>query len=301
MADWNFKSVVEYERNGNSLNFKETGFHIDNDGTISDGNPNDDTFTVGETLSFGPFSGPYAGNFVDGDGNINIVIYDGLNNNLAYFFSPVDLQEALDILPRVVKISELDTAPLEVCFAPGTLIATPDGERAVEVLRVGDIVLTADGREVPVRWIGRQTVLKRFGPAERRRPVCLRAGSLGPDLPHTDLTVTADHAILLDGVLCNASALVNGDSVTRIPHGDLPERMTYYHVETEAHDVILANGVPAETFVDLVSRQAFDNYDEFLELYGVADTVPEMAYPRALSARQLPASIRTRLGLTRAA
>jgi hypothetical protein len=46
-----------------------------------------------------------------------------------------------------------------VCFLAGTLIATPTGEVPVECLNIGDLVLTADGRAVPVKWIGRQTIV----------------------------------------------------------------------------------------------------------------------------------------------
>ena len=70
------------------------------------------------------------------------------------------------------------------CFCAGTLIATPLGETPVQDLRIGDQILTACGRPVPVKWIGRQTVSTRFGPAERLMPVRFAAGSpeaLGAD------------------------------------------------------------------------------------------------------------------------
>ena len=67
-----------------------------------------------------------------------------------------------------------------LCFFPGTLIATPFGERGIEVLVPGDRVLTADGREVAAKWVCRQTVSTRFGPAERLMPVRFAVGSLPP-------------------------------------------------------------------------------------------------------------------------
>ena len=70
------------------------------------------------------------------------------------------------------------------------------------------------------------------------------------------------------------------------------ESYTVYHVETEAHEVILANGAPAETFIDNVSRRAFDNYAEFEALYGDVPEMEELPYPRAMSARQVPGAIR---------
>lgn len=176
------------------------------------------------------------------------------------------------------------TQTLLVCFLPGTLIATPEGEVAVESLSIGDAILTADGRAVPVRWIGRQTVTTLFGPPESRSPVVIEAGALAEAIPHSDLRVTADHALILDGIAVNAGALVNGTTIRRIPRAELGERYTVFHIETEGHEAILANGAPTETFVDNVARARFDNHAEYLALFGAESPVAEMALPRAASA-----------------
>jgi hypothetical protein len=178
-----------------------------------------------------------------------------------------------------------------VCFAAKTLIETSDGPVMVEDLQIGTNLATAEGGIVPVKWIGRQTVSTRFGPAERLMPVRFAAGSLGEGLPHTDLTVTADHGMLLDGVICHAGALVNGTTITRVPLAEMGESYTVYHIETEAHEIILANGAPAETFIDNVSRRVFDNFAEFEALYGDVPEMEELPYPRAMSARQVPGKI----------
>ena len=182
-----------------------------------------------------------------------------------------------------------------LCFAAGSLIATPEGEREVEHLQIGDRVTTQEGRAVSVKWIGRQTVSTRFGPAERLMPVRFEAGSLGEGLPHADLTVTADHGMLVDGVICHAGALVNGETVTRVPLAEMGERYTVYHIETENHEIIFANGAPAETFIDNAGRRAFDNFAEFEALYGDLPEMEELSYPRAMSARQVPARIKALL------
>ena len=183
-----------------------------------------------------------------------------------------------------------------VCFHPDTLIAGPDGETAVKNLAIGDMILTQDNRSVPVRWIGLQS----FRPGlvgARSEPVRIRADDLGEDLPHTDLTVTADHGLILDDLVINASSLVNGTTIDFVALADLPDRVTYFHIETEAHDVILANGTPAETFVDAVTRANFDNYAEYLDLYGAERIIPEMDRPRISSQRLLPKAIKARLGI----
>jgi hypothetical protein len=182
-----------------------------------------------------------------------------------------------------------------LCFLAGTEISTPVGRRAVEALEIGDRILTTSGGTVPVKWIGRQTVSTRFGPAERLMPVRFAAGSLGDGLPHTDLTVTADHGMLVDGVICHAGALVNGITIRRVPLAEMGDSYTVYHVETEAHEIILANGAPAETFIDNVSRRAFDNFAEFEALYGDVPEMEELPFPRAMSARQVPQGIFMRL------
>jgi hypothetical protein len=188
-----------------------------------------------------------------------------------------------------------------ICFLTGTIVSTLHGTVAVEDLRIGDVVLSADGRDVAVKWIGRQTVSTRFGPAKRLMPVRFAAGSLGKGLPTADLMVTADHGILVEDVICHAGALVNGTTITRVPLAEMGETYTVYHIETEEHEIILANGAPAETFIDNVSRRVFDNYAEFEALYGDVPEMEEMDYPRAMSARQVPAKIRARLGFAKVA
>jgi hypothetical protein len=163
------------------------------------------------------------------------------------------------------------------------------------------VIVTKDGFTTEVKWIGRQTVHTFFGPAERQMPVRFAVGSLDDGIPHTDLTVTADHGVLVDGVICHAGALVNGTTITRVPLVEMGESYTVYHVETEAHEIILANGAPAETFIDNVSRRVFDNYAEFEALYGDVPEMEELPYPRAMSARQVPERLKLKLAGQRAA
>ena len=184
-----------------------------------------------------------------------------------------------------------------ICFMPGTMIATPAGETAVEALAIGDMIKTADGREVAVKWVGRKTMKASVFLDQTMLPVCISAGALGKGLPHQDLYLSANHAMVMDGMLVNAGAMVNGDTIRFVKLSDMPATFTYYHVETEAHDEILANGAPAETFVDYVTRKGFDNYDEYVALYGSDRIIPEMKRLRVSSRRQLPQALRERLGV----
>jgi inosine/xanthosine triphosphate pyrophosphatase family protein len=175
------------------------------------------------------------------------------------------------------------------CYCAGTLIQTPDGSAKVETLTIGDSVVTADGRTMPVRWIGRNTVSTRFADPLRVLPIRIKAGALGDSVPVRDLLVSADHAVLVEDILIQAGALVNGVSILR--EKNVPETFTYYHVELADHALILAEGAPAETFVDNISRMGFDNWAEHEALYGSDPLIVEMPYPRAQSHRQVPMKI----------
>jgi len=192
--------------------------------------------------------------------------------------------------------AEDDTLTINViCFAAGTEISTPDGGQTGETLCIGDLINTADGRRVPVKWIGRQSLSALFGGAALVEPVQISAGALGNGLPQTDLVVTADHGMVIDGLVVNASALINGSTIRFVPHADLPAQLVVYHIETEGHEVILANGAPSETYLDIPGREVFDNYAEYLALYGAQTPVAEMTAPRITNARFLPATLQARL------
>jgi Hint domain len=179
-----------------------------------------------------------------------------------------------------------------VCFMGGTRILTPSGEVNVEDLRRGDLVLTLDGSAAPVRWIGRQAVTNTFA-VEATLPVRIKAGALDVNVPSRDLLVSDRHALLVDGILIQAGALMNGATVSR--ERDAPNHFVYYHVELDNHSLILADNTPAETFIDNVDRERFDNWHEYQALYPTGKSIEEMPLPRAKSARQVPGVVRARL------
>jgi hypothetical protein len=184
-------------------------------------------------------------------------------------------------------------AAVAYCFMAGTAVCTPAGDTAVETLKTGDLVTLSDGRIAPVSWLGVQTVSMAFADPLRVLPIRVKANALGENLPQRDLLLSPDHALLVDGILAQAGALVNGVSIVR--ETQAPAVFTYYHVEVADHALILAENVPAETFVDNVDRMAFDNWEEHQKLYGDAPSIAEMDYPRAKSTRQVPQATRDRL------
>ena len=111
--------------------------------------------------------------------------------------------------------------------------------------------------------------------------------------PAIGIELSAAIVAVIDDALVLASALVNGTSILR--EASVPEIFTYYHVELDAHALILAENTPAETFIDHVDRLAFDNWDEHQALYPVGRDIAELPYPVAKSHRQVPAAIRQKI------
>jgi hypothetical protein len=150
------------------------------------------------------------------------------------------------------------------CFASGTRILTARGEIKVEFLRVNDRVLLPDRRAVPVIWIGARRVdCTRHPRPETVWPILIAAGALSDGVPHRDLVLSPDHALLLDEHLIPAKILVNGQSIRQIKrHG-----VNYYHVELPFHAVLSAEGALAESYLDTGNRGVFTNSAEPLTLY----------------------------------
>ncbi len=143
------------------------------------------------------------------------------------------------------------------CFAAGTRIATPDGATDVASLRPGDAVRArrdAAWETHVVQWVGRVTVdLRRHPRPERAAPIRVRRDAFAPGMPHRDLLISPDHALFIDGALIQAQALVNGATIAQ----EFRARVTYVHVELERHALLLAEGVPAESYLDTGNRAVF--------------------------------------------
>jgi hypothetical protein len=192
-----------------------------------------------------------------------------------------------DVIP-----ADFQVVPTLSCFTPGTLISTPTGSTPVEDLQIGDLILNHVGESVPVKWIGAQ----RFHPVfiKDGLPVCIRQSALGNGLPSRDLDVSPGHAMYIDDcLLIDAKAMINGTTITQVTQweGDIE----YFHIETEHHEIILAEGALAETFVDNVSRVCFNNYSEYQALYPDTPEMIELDIPRVSHQRQLPNTIKHKL------
>jgi hypothetical protein len=134
------------------------------------------------------------------------------------------------------------------CYTKGTLIMTATGEVAVEDLSVGDQVMTVTGALEPVIWLGNSTIhCERQLHQDKAYPVRILKDAFGVNLPKRDLFVSPDHSIYIDGVMIPAYCLINGSTITQ----DKTETLvTYYHLELPKHNAILAEGLPAESYLE---------------------------------------------------
>ncbi len=156
-----------------------------------------------------------------------------------------------------------------LCFCANTLILTPSDERPVQDLTMGDHVLTADGTVRPVRWIGRRHLdLTRHPNPSLAQPIRIRADAFASGAPRRDLQLSPEHAVLLDCGLIPVRLLVNGASILR---EDDCQSVTYYHVELDTHDILLAEALPAESYLDTGNRGMFENADVPLILHPTFD------------------------------
>jgi hypothetical protein len=150
------------------------------------------------------------------------------------------------------------------CFLRGTAIRTLSGEVPVEELQIGDLVETVNGATFPIKWIGRRTY-KKSGSSwpENVMPIRIVRGALDEHTPHEDLYLSPQHALFLNGVLIPAKELVNGRSITpALP--DEREEIEYFHIMLAGHEVILAEGAPAETFrPENSDHESFTNFIEY--------------------------------------
>lgn len=166
------------------------------------------------------------------------------------------------------------------CFTPGTMILTPDGPVAVQSLEAGDRVITRDHGVQPIRWIGATTLSAGYVAARPSlRPVLIRKGALGNDLPEQDMRLSRQHRILVrdwraevmfgveGGVLVPAISLCNDSTVLdERPTGDV----TYIHMAFDDHEVVYADGVETESFYPaerMVSSLNSAQQDELFTLF----------------------------------
>lgn len=142
------------------------------------------------------------------------------------------------------------------CYAEGTHLATPRGEVAVEDLAVGDAVTLAREGEAEVVWVGQRFVDLTCHPRpDSVRPIRVARGAFGPGRPNRDLILSPNHAVYIEDVLIPIGLLENGATIKRLS----VDQITYWHVELRQHDIVLAEGLPAESYLDVDGHAAFSD------------------------------------------
>lgn len=149
-----------------------------------------------------------------------------------------------------------DKTPDVPCFTVGTEITTPDGERPIETLSTGDLVLTRDHGAQRIRWIGsRRLSHTQLLAAGNLYPVRIKRSALAPDIPRKDLTLSPQHRLLLGSrivkrltgdseVLAAARQLAGWPGIEISPPDD---GITYLHLMFDRHEIIKANGCWVES------------------------------------------------------
>jgi hypothetical protein len=152
-----------------------------------------------------------------------------------------------------------------LCFGSGTHILTTRGEVTVEDLRIGDTAITASGQPRTITWTGHRTLSADTALPVDKAPVRIRAGAFGYGRPTRDLLLSPGHPVLVGadadgqgGVLVPVMTLVNGTTIARTRMASV----TYWHVELDTHDILLAEGLAAESFLDFGCRPFFEEASE---------------------------------------
>ena len=226
------------------------------------GGSGNDTFTVNADADT-----------IDGGAGSNTAVFAGASS--AYTVAAVagtdettvtnNSDDVVDTLTDIQTLQFSD-ATVSVCFASGTRIRVARGDIAVEDLAVGDRAVTASGALRRIRWLGHRTIACR-GQARTHDvlPICIAAHAFGTGLPQRDLHLSPGHPVLVGadtdaggGHLVPIMCLINGTTVRRAE----VDAVTYWHVELDAHDILLAEGLPAESYLDWGDRTFFTEASE---------------------------------------
>lgn len=143
-----------------------------------------------------------------------------------------------------------------ICFAKGSEIATQRGLVPVEDLIAGDMILTADHAYQPLRWIGQRDLsLYELNKRPNLRPIVIKAGALGTNLPSKDLRLSPQHRVVLRSkvalrmfgeheIMVAAKHLVNDSSIFI---DEESQGVSYFHLLFDRHEIIFSNGAATES------------------------------------------------------
>ncbi|WP_417808887.1 Hint domain-containing protein [Thioclava sp.] len=219
----------------------------------------------------------------DLDGNpVNIwdvVVTDDGSGNAVLTFPKGETLTLQGITPAQMTGQQMMASGIP-CYAPGTLIDTPDGPRAVEDLQIGDLVNTLDHGPQQIRWVRNgEHSLKEVN--IDGQPVLIAAGALGKGLPTQDLIVSPQHRMLVggDGQLdgwFKTEAFAPAKSLTAVQgirHMKGEQTITWFHFACDRHEVVTANGCLSESLLlgpMVIKALARPERQELTAIYGAA-------------------------------
>jgi len=150
------------------------------------------------------------------------------------------------------------------CYRRGTAIRTTSGDVPVEALKEGDIAILADGAAAPITWLGHRSVdCTRHPNPKSIWPILISAHAFADNVPSRDLYLSPGHSVFMNGVLMQAEKLINGATIRQIQ----TDSVEYWHVELPTHGILLAENLPAESYLDQGNRNAFLNGGAFVEAH----------------------------------
>jgi hypothetical protein len=238
-------------------------------------------FLAGDTLDFTDQNG-ITHTYDAGSGTLTlsgtatVANYQAALQSVSYSFSGDDTDDGTD-LARTITWTVTDSlsasAPVTsslatLCFCPGTMISTPGGETPIERLAPGDMVMVQTGEgmvPVTVKWVGHRKMELASHPSPALvAPVHISRGAFGENQPRRDLLLSPDHGVFVDDKLIPVKLLINGMTISRERH---VRSVTYHHLELDNHALLLAEGLPAESYLDTGNRAFFANSGVIMMLH----------------------------------
>lgn len=180
----------------------------------------------------------------------DVTLENGTYNSLA---------QDTSVNPLLISYTDGNT-DIGACFLSNTLIQTPSGAKAIEDLIVGDEIIAYINRIEAARrvtWVGQAhcTVRPDLPDDQAGYPVRILKDAIADGVPFKDMLITTEHCLFFNGKFVPARMLVNGRTIffdKSITSYD------YYHVETEEHSVIMADGMLTESYLDTGNRRSFN-------------------------------------------
>ncbi|WP_255031730.1 Hint domain-containing protein [Acetobacter persici] len=201
------------------------------------------------------------------------IIYNGNQVELNIPGNPFNLVNNVLVDTNTLLVDGVNNIySIQTCFLAGSMIRTPDGDVAVEDIQIGDEVIAFDWRNNqnitrPVVWVGktRAAVRPELSDDEAGWPVRILKDAIADGVPYKDMLITAEHCLFFKDSFVPVRMLVNGVSIF---YDKSITSYDYYHVETEQHSVIMADGMLTESYLDTGNRSSFRQEGKIVTLRG---------------------------------